>query len=364
MTIKKRPDGRWLVDLSLGTAPDGTPVRKRVTRKTKREAEQAERELIIKYSTREMPQGITFAEFVEHIFWREKPGLRPNTRRGYERDLKLRLLPNFGHLQLDDITRSAIQRMITSCPTRKVATNARETLSSILGLAVELGYLNNNPAGFRYQYPRSGSHNPQHIGQWLTSFADHRKLLDYLKEHHEGERIERMVVLGLCFGLRKGEVLGLDWDCVDLEHREIVIRQTYCIAKGGAYMDDPKTENSKRRIPMTSYAFERLSAWSHDGFAVVPGFGSEHLNPHTAASMMRRLVKETYDDGKPLPQVTLHSLRHSFATACIRNGIEVSTVSKILGHRDVTTTYNRYVKPLLDDLKNDAQLIDKAFRCN
>ncbi|MEG2261155.1 MAG: tyrosine-type recombinase/integrase, partial [Raoultibacter sp.] len=57
----------------------------------------------------------------------------------------------------------------------------------------------------------------------------------------------------------------------------------------------------------------------------------------------------------------LMSLRHSFATASMRAGIEVSSVAKWLGHRDVSTTYNRYVRPMLANLHDDAGKINEAF---
>lgn len=68
-----------------------------------------------------------------------------------------------------------------------------------------------------------------------------------------------------------------------------------------------------------------------------------------------------FDDGEPLPHITIFSMRHSFGTACIDAGIEVAKLAKWMGHADVSTTYNRYVKPRLKDLKRDTALIDRAF---
>lgn len=362
MAVRKLKNGKWMADVVIGLKWDGSKDRRTKTCDTKKKAEQAERALLIERDGRHGVSGrITLAEFLEDIYWPQKRQLRENTKRCYERDIKLRLLPAFGNMDIEQINRLAVQKMLLNCPTRKVATNARETLSSILSVAVEMDMLLKNPASYRYQYPAQPKLDPSHYGEWLTSFAAHRQLLDYLAAEHRGEAVERMVMLGLCFGLRKGEVFGLDWENVDFNAREISISQTYTVAKGGASINPPKTPKARRTVPMTRYAAERMDAWGVGSGPIVIGGDKKRMHPNTGSNHMRRLVAEHYGNGEPLPGVTLHSLRHSFATACINAGIEVSKVSAWLGHRDTSTTYNRYVKPTLADLHGEAAIIDAAY---
>lgn len=84
---------------------------------------------------------------------------------GYERDIKLRIRPHLGRKYIEDISRYDVQEMISACSSRKVATNARETLSSILGLAVDLHMLGQNVAGLHYQYPPANVYPEDHYGQ-------------------------------------------------------------------------------------------------------------------------------------------------------------------------------------------------------
>ncbi len=371
MAIRQNKDGSWTVDVTFGTAWDGSRDRRRVKCATKKEAVAEERRLLVLKECLHGTSGrIRLRDFVEQVYWPQKRGLRANTVRGYERDLRLRILPMLGDTYVEDIGKLQIQAMINACPTRKTATNARETLSSVLRVAVELGLLPANPAGFRYTYPPAGE--PREWGEWLTSFSEHRRYLEHLAEHHGGEAVERIAVLGLCFGLRKGEVLGMDFERVDLVAGSLSVMQTYVIAKGGPFLAPPKTEKAKRTVPMLAYARERISAWgrprrtSEDLFGkqchpVVFGRDGSRLSPATAENLVRGLRSESFADGTPLPAMTAFSMRHSFATACIRQGIDVSTVSAWLGHRDVSTTYNRYVKPLLVDMRADAMLIDEAY---
>ncbi len=360
MSVRKIKTGSWRVDVTIGSAIDGTRNRRVKHFKTKAEAEKFERSLLVKKDVGLICGRITIDEFIETIFWDQKKNLRPNTKRGYERDINLRILPALSGKYLEDINRYHIQQMISSCATKKVATNARETLSSILNLACEMELIPKNPAGYRYQYPQKGIHDKDHYGVWLSTFSEHRAFLDRVSTLEASPMLERIFVLGLCFGLRKGEVFGLDWENVNLDKRTICITQTYVVGKGGAYLCDPKTERSNRVIPITSYAYDRLSAWHEEGAigAIVTTQRGNRMNPSSGQYMVSRFL----DKHSELPHVTIHSLRHSFATACINAGIEVSKVSAWLGHREVSTTYNRYVKPLLGDLQNEVSVIDAAFK--
>ncbi len=373
MSVRQLKSGKWLADVNFGITWSGDRDRRTKACDSEKEAIKAEKKLLLERERlRGMSGRISLEDFLEHVYWPQKQGLRANTRRGYERDINLRLLPSFGHLDLADIDRFGIQRMLSKCSTRKVATNARETLSSILSVAVEMEMIPRNPASYRYSYPPAPPAEKDKDGVWLPTFAEHRELLEYVALHYPGEPIERILVLGLCFGLRKGEILGMDWERIDLEGAELEVMQTFVIAKGGPFMAPPKTPKSERHLPIVAYALERMKTWerasttSPDLFdrpshPVVVGRNRKRLSPATAENIVRRVRGLSFENGELLPAITTMSCRHSFATACIRAGIEVSTVAAWLGHRDVSTTYNRYVKPTLGVLREDAKAIDEAF---
>ena len=364
MAVRRLKSGKWVADVVVGRRWDGRPDRRSETCETKAKAQKAERAMLLEKERRRgrITGRIRFREFVEEVYWPQKPGLRANTRQGYERDLRLRLIPAFGDMYVDAINRYAIQRMISSCPTRKTATNARETLSSILSLAVEMGMLTVNPAGFRYQYPQPSALPEGHDGAWLTTFAEHRALLGYVAERYPGEPEERIVVLGLCEGLRKVEIMGLDWEDVDLGASELTVRRSYGQGKGGTHLTDPKTPRARRTIPVWSYARERMEAWGPSSGPIVAGAGGGRMSPVTAGTRIRRMVERgTYGDGGPLPHVTIKSLRHSFATACVNAGMEVTKLSAIMGHADIRTTEQYYVRQKIADLHGVGGIIDDAL---
>lgn len=237
MAVRKLKSGKWAADVTVGVKWDGSRDRRVETYPTKGQARKAETRLLME---KERLRGrvtarITLAEFVDEVYWPQKAGLRANTRQGYERDLRRRILPALGNMELEQINKLNIQRMISGCPTRKTATNARETLSSVLGCAVEMGMIPVNPASFRYTYPGDGAADPERGGVWLTTFAEHMRLLGLLRETQPGSCVERICVIGLCEGLRKGEVLALRWEDVDLARRELTVRGTYTQGIGGAH---------------------------------------------------------------------------------------------------------------------------------
>lgn len=365
MSVRKRPDGGWIADVTVGLRLDGRPDRRTSTHRTKKAAEEAERRLLLE---RDLKRGksygsIPFRDFVEGYFWPQKTSLRPTTAKGYRRDIRLRLMPAFGDMAVEDIGRLDIQRMVLSCPSKKVATNARETLSSILGLAVEMGAISVNPAGFRYSYPPESERTGEEFGVWLSSFAEILEVLQWMAEHYPDTPEERMTLLGLAFGLRKSEVLGLDSERIEVPRRRIEVVQGYTQGEGGPELGPPKTPKALRFVPMIKFAEERISQWDLAPGPVVAGARGGRMSPSTARGRIAAVFAsgKTFDDGRPLPHLTQFSMRHSFGTACIEANIEVAKVSKWMGHVDVSTTYNRYVKPRQKDVARDAAIIDAAM---
>lgn len=360
MSVRKLKSGKWIADVSVGERRDGSRDRRTKVCATKREAERAERAFLARKGSGLVSGLMTIDEFIEDVYWPAKEGLRANTKRGYERDIRLRILPALSGMRLEDIRHSDIQRMIDAAPTRKAATNARETLSSILGHAMDMEMIQRNPAGLRYVYPQPRkAARGSGYGEWLTTFEQHRRYFDAVESAQRHEMLDRIMVLGLCFGLRKGEVFGLDWEQVDMRRRTVSIMQTYVTAAGGAFMADPKTPRAVRTVPISSFAYARMESWDPNGRSgpIVRTRAGGRMSPSSGQDVVRRFA----DRHPELPRVTIHSMRHSFTTACVNAGVEVSRISAWLGHEDVSTTYNRYVRPLLDDLRSDVGAIDDAY---
>lgn len=364
MSVRKLPNGKWVADVTLGKRLDGSRDRRQPEFKTKKEAEKEERRLLmLKESGRGKSYGgILFSDFVTDYFWPQKD-LRTTTIKGYKRDLKLRLIPAFGDISIEDIGRYDIQKMIDSCATKKVATNARDTLSSILSLAVEMDVIDKNPASYHYQYPDASAYVPDRFGEWLTTWDEIVEVLDYLAEHHANEAVHRIVLIGLTFGLRKGEILALQSYDINIKGRYISIKQTYTQGEGAAQFTDPKTPKGFRDIPIMDIALPWLESWVKEGGYIVKNRYGEAMKPPAARKAVGRVFDSgTFDDGRQLPKITPFSLRHSFATACANAGIPDYKLQSWMGHRDISTTKQYYVKTKIKDLTEDAALISRIIK--
>lgn len=241
--------------------------------------------------------------------------------------------------------------MISKCKTKKIATNARETLSSILKLAVAMRLIQINPASFTYNYPPATKADSDANGVWLTTFSQCYRVMEWAHSTLAGMPEEKMIVL------------GLDAENIHLDERFISIEQSWTEAEHGPELTPPKTPKAIRRIPMTDLYREVISTWDMTSGALILGKDGKRINPHTANDRISKVFKAArFEYGDPVPHLTQFSIRHSFDTSCINAGIEVSLVSRWVGHVDVTTMINRYVKQRMDGLYEAANAIDKAVR--
>lgn len=357
------PNGNIRVYVDVGRKINGARDRRTKVCHSKEEADRAEAEFeAIRSCNIDENNGrsssITFREYVYEVFWPIKKNLRDTTKQGYERDIR-RAMPYLGSMQMSEIGSEHIQALINECSTRKVATNLRETLSSVFRLAMQTKglMLPRNPASAMFTYPETLAVRDSRDGVVLTSFSAQIELLERVRDIAPGSAIERMFLLGMPEGMRKGEIFGLDGPCLDMAAREIDVCQTYTTGKGGAHLTPPKNPNAVRRFPMVKYVFERVQdiGIEDEGPWIKNGCGRRY-NPTTAKKHLAEFVAE-----HDLPRVTLASMRHSFGTSAIRAGMPVKVVSKWMGHSNVSVTLNRYVRPNITDMHADTALIDSAF---
>jgi len=217
-------------------------------------------------------------------------------------------------------------------------------ISSIMQTAVEWQYIVANPCE-RVKPPKV----PKSEAAFLT-VEQAIELLDLLQDAPTHYRCAVTVLL-FC-GFRRGELLGLTWDDIDFEHHTInVDKATAYLPEYGVYDDDTKNESSERVIKVSDEALSALremktwqtecrlaagSLWKEsDKVFTNPDGGPIH--PDTLSSWFHDFIEKT-----DLPQIHIHSLRHTFATLHIGNGEAVTTVSGLLGHASPNTTTKIY----------------------
>jgi integrase len=376
MSIREYKDkhGRTKYRVAVDIGATAAGKRDRLTKvcTTKKEAQKAELGFLMR---KERLQGksnrITFREFVdEHYLPVKRAALRKRTMREYESVIDNHLMDRFGNALIPDINRMQIQSMISASSSGDTAKRCRDMMRQILGEAVQMDIVQVNVAKGRFNFPAGIEVDDEmSTGEWVTSFAEHAAIIDKA----QGWELRMILVLGFCFGLRKGEILGLDWKDIDFEDRRIRIRQSYVYTEGTPDLDAPKTPKSKRVIPMTDYAYRQLEVLRKTApkrVKIVDGKKVPRIAPYVLTGRTgNRLypsraskIVAAFTASADVPHITIMTLRHSFATAAIRANINVAVVSKWLGHTNITTTYNKYVRPLLADLESETEAIDAAYR--
>ena len=358
MTVKKLSKGKWRVQVDVGTTWEGKRDRRTKTLRTYREAKEQEAEwLDEKKRLKGVLSRMTLGEYVKRFWWPTKQKtLQQTSLDSYEQDLRLRILPRFANVEFDKIDRLAIQKMINECGSASKAKSSRELMRAIINDAIESGAAASNPAAGRFVFPRKQPKSEDARAAWLTTFEEHRSML--LAAQGAGE-VEKIIVLGLCFGLRKEETLGLNVGDIDFRNDSIHISRAFVRSSAGNIEKVTKTPQSERDLPMSAYAKSRLSVLVSDlppESPVCLSRTGSRLPPSTATKKLHRWLEA---NGQPM--VTMQTLRHSFASACIDAGIDIAKVSALLGHTNITTTYNRYVKTKKKDLRTAVDVIDAAM---
>ncbi len=156
------------------------------------------------------------------------------------------------------------------------------------------------------------------------------------------------IIISLYMGLRIGEVCALRWEDIDFNKQTLTVRHTIARigepqpnGKTGAryILDTPKTKASKREIPIPSKVLTLLVSLRRISTSVfVVSEAEGFVNPRTYEYRYKRLLASYH-----IEPFHYHVLRHTFATRCIESGMDVKTLSEILGHANVNITLNTYV---------------------
>ena len=155
------------------------------------------------------------------------------------------------------------------------------------------------------------------------------QLTSFLREAQESGVYE-MYYIDLATGLRRGELLGLKWEDVDLERGDLRVKRQLARINGEIVEAPLKTKNAYRTLPLAADAIDILNAQKKKVGSspwVFPSPTGGPLSPDCVNNMLHRVLKRA-----GLPSIRFHDLRHTFATLALQNGVDIKTVSGMLGH--------------------------------
>jgi integrase len=338
--------------------------------KTREEAELYLANAQVKRATGEFraPVKIRFAQFAHE--WLEtyaRVNVSPKTFDGYESSLRIHVIPEFGELNLTEITRKAVDSFVADWATEgprfkerlrtvrelereraqkerrhpravrlghspKTIANALVPFREMLSHAVEWSYLSANPIE-RVRRPRA---ERNHDDLQVLDASQVRGLL--AKAPAEARTL---LLCAVTTGMRRGELLGLKWGDVDWAGRRIWVRRS--VGPDGRFQQ-PKTRGSVRAIALTptlvsALRLHRMASRFKEEDDLI--FASERGTPLDGRNMVRRYFEPALRNAG-LPRIRFHDLRHTFASLLIAQGEHPKLISEQLGHASIQITLDRY----------------------
>ena len=173
--------------------------------------------------------------------------------------------------------------------------------------------------------------------------------------------VYELYYLDLATGLRRGELLGLKWADVDFEHSTVKVQRAISRQNGKVVEAPLKTKNAYRTLPLSADAIDVLKAQKRKAGSsewVFPSPSGGMMTPDSVLHMLQRVLKRA-----GLPRIRFHDLRHTFATMALQNGVDVKTVSSMLGHYSAGFTLDTYAHVTTDAQLKAAQTMGNILSC-
>lgn len=164
-------------------------------------------------------------------------------------------------------------------------------------------------------------------------------LMEYAKTH----KFSLPILLYLNTGMRRNELLGLRWSDINFDECYISVKQAVKREKGNINVGEPKTKSGIRTIPISKEFADYLNTVERRGDFIIPGVKHEFMTQSYLDKNFKKFMADVQKDIKDFPTVTIHELRHSYATMLREVGADIYTIQKVLGHSDIKVTSDTYV---------------------
>lgn len=358
-SITQRGD-KYRVCFDYGIDREGRRVRKYRTFDTKRDATRAFNEHKVKMDkgTQIMPSEYTFAQWLD--YWYKDiilPQIEETTAYGYRGMIENYLKPQLGEIRLQKLTARDIQQYYTWLMDEKelspnTVIKHHNLLTNTLNAAERQEYITKNPMRAvsppKKRQREAKFYTPEQLGTLLDKAV--------------GTRLELPVFICAYLGLRRGELCGLRWSDVDLEHKTITIENTRTQAGKKEIEKGTKTASSTRTLYLPDTLCDMLkaakehqqacraeykNAYDDNDYVVVMEDGRP-FRPNYLSELFGKFLADN-----DLPKIVLHELRHTFASLSNQAGIPAYNIGKALGHSTPATTQKIYTH-LLDQTHTQA----------
>lgn len=312
-----------------------------------------------------MDERLTVRDYLDRWLASIEPAVRPATHRRYADLIRLHVTPRIGATRLAKLAPLDLQRLYADRLAAGLSTTTvhhlHQVLHRALKQALRWGMVERNVADL-VDAPRRTLPD---VTTW-----DAAQAAAFLRVA-DADELAALWRLALLCGLRRGELLGLMWDDLDLDRGTLAVRRTLSRGKGGTWeLGQPKTASGRRSIALPASCIaalrrhkarqnaERLrlgALWQDRDFVFTNASGGPlHVN-----SLMDRFARLVARAG--VPRIRFHDLRHTCATLLLAEGVHPKIVQERLGHSDISMTLNRYSHVTPGMQRQAADILDAAL---
>lgn len=361
VTRDGKPYTYWEARFTVGYDPStGKQIQRSITGKTQKEVAQKLREVTteIDHGTYQEPCKMTVTEWMETWMKEFLVNVKPRTRDSYRSTVKTHIEPALGAIRLDALDTLTIQRFYNRL-SQTLSPKTVKNVHGVLHRALQQAVVNK----LIWDNPTLGCSLPKGEKKPIQPLSE-KQISDLLKVV-KGKRFEHVIVVTLFTGMREGEVLGLTWDCVNLETGAILINKQLQRERGGngAY-HLVSTKNGKGRLitaaPSIVAVLQKVKAqqeewqkacgdaWQNEMNLVFTDEAGRNLSAQTVYLHFKKFAEEI-----GAPEARFHDLRHSYAVAALRSGADIKSVQGNLGHATASFTLDVYAH-FTQDMRQDS----------
>ena len=368
--IYKRKDGRWEGRYVKERDDNGKIIYGSVYGKTCTEVKQRLSVFTVEESASPplvidpAKHSLTFADVVSQWLSVISLKVKPSTYAGYTATIDLHILPSLGKRKMNSITAVDVS-LLAKAKLENGRTDGKGGLSSktvrdilsiikaVVDFACNENIISN---GFTITYPKQQQQTMRVLSRQEQSSLE-ATLTNDLDIHKLG------ILLCLYTGLRIGELCALRWQDISSDYNTLSVRQTLQRVKNVTddgsktkiLIDSPKSLRSVREIPIPKFLEPHLRNFAREGRSYfLCTADSIFTEPRTMQNHFARSIKAAN-----VIDSNFHTTRHTFATRCIEAGVDVKSLSEMLGHASVNITLNRYVHSSFDQKREGINKLEQ-----
>lgn len=358
-------------------------------------------------------EKITFSDFVNDwsADWLER-NVTQGTIESYTDIINRRAIPLIGHYRISKISALHIQKIINGMEDQGLKSGtirrAMAAINSVFSYAYRMNVIRENPCT-RCELPKEAKDNALHyftvdqakrflaaIGKPYThAYKAHKRNIGNTLYDVSGYQVVRIAEkqfqalfeLLIFGGIRRGEVVALQWRDIDFEKRTISIVRAAAKVKGGQIIKEPKTPSSIRKIVLPKSVITTLKEWKaaqqehcmligtqwegkrgdqyDENFVFIQMENGLMMHVDTPTHKFYEIIdlynRDCENEADKLPRIRLHDLRHTSATLLIADGVDIETISHRLGHSRASVTLDVYGHWTNEGDEKAADALDRLF---